>query len=247
MFHSFLLFSCNILQDTDSTNDSSGKRCGPGLEVNVLIIAESEIEDSEISQTTLDLGCRQRMNLKVSVFASFGYSLSDLESDGNLASLLTKTKWDFVFISEHSNLIIDPAYDHAVNSLPPLTSLKNKILNSSPEADIFLVQNWSRADSFSADSSFIQDRYNDLGIGAGLNVVEANKLWAEVYTDPLAPFAPSELWLSNSRTPSDLGEMLISGLIFVEISKAAITVDNLNKPSSNIIYIKDEINSFSGY
>lgn len=247
MFHSFLLFSCNILQDTDSTNDSSGKRCGPGVEVNVLFIAESEFEDSEISQTTLDLGCRQRMNLKVSVFAPVGYSLSELESDGNLANLITKTRWDFVFISEHSNLVIDPAYDHLVSSLLPLISLKNKILNSSPEADIFLVQNWSRADSFSTDSSLIQDRYSDLGIGAGLNIVEANKLWEEVYTDPLVPFAPSELWLSNSRTPSDLGEMLVSGLIFIEISKTAITKDNLNNPSNSIIYIKDEINSFSGY
>lgn len=246
MFLLLLISGCNILQDTDTTTGSNSNRCGANSENDILFIAESELDDSGIPQSVLSMGCRQDHRMTVTVFAPFGYSLADHEIDNNLKEIIESKAWEHVFIEEKSNLMSNPGYAHIANSLPALSRLKSFILTSNPNTKISLIENWSNEFDFVSDSMNIQERYLDLSNATGLPVIKANQFWEQVHSDGAKPFVNSELWRGGGNSPSDLGTILISGLILTYIIETDLTSENFTDSTSNkIIYLKEEINEFN--
>lgn len=242
-----LISSCNILQDTDSTSGGVDNRCGVGSTMDVLFIGESEIEESEVPQNVLSMGCRKGLRMSVTVFAPEGYSIADHAVDNNLASLIQSKSWEYVFISESSQLSLDAGYDHVVNTAPPLESLKAIILNSYPASKIMLVENWSREESFVSDNLVIQNKYSELGLATGTELVKLNQLWEEVYSDNTKQFLNSELWLNDGVQPSKLGSLLISGLVMTHLTELDLTSEYFTRMSARNLYLLSKINEFRYY
>ena len=244
LFLTLLFTSCNILQDTDNTTGGLSGRCGPGAEVNVLFIGESEIIDSDIAQSTLDHACGERKNIAVKVYAPFGFGLAEHAADFNLEEKLILLKWDFIIIAEHSSRIRDSQYNFDSISVPAMNQLKSRISHLSPESKIYLLSNWSSFTDYDDDSIIIQNRYNSLASAVNIPLIKLNFFWEIVFNDSTKPFDSNALWAADTVSPSVIGKVLTSALIYRTLAGKAVSSDAFDEQFTPAMYIRSMVNQF---
>lgn len=244
-----MLIAAFFAASTPTRADATALRC------NVLFIGNSYTMYNDMPTTVVRMGRKLGYDLRATVRAVGGYSLTAHREDADTLKAIDAGGWDVVVVQNHSLVPGRPPETVARESLPDAKFLVDRIRAASPRARIVYFATWGRKDgdgtdceaqpevcTFDGHTDATTRGYRIYQCSTGGDLAAVGDAWKRVVHDSprRRPFRADRLWVADGSHPSPTGSYLAAAVILRTIvgKSVARAMYTAGLPHATVAYLR---------